>query len=90
VEVYSNTLHGHGPDTGPSFRLESSDGVNLPTTVFGSGRVPHVRPSVHGPKKMGAALSNAPVTNGVKAFENTIFGPCTLGRTWGTRPGKRA
>ena len=24
-------------------------------TVFGSGRVPHVRPSVHGPKKTGAA-----------------------------------
>jgi hypothetical protein len=22
----------------------------------------------------------------VKAFENTIFGPRTLGRTWGTRP----
>jgi hypothetical protein len=22
----------------------------------------------------------------VKAFENTIFGPRTLGQTWGTRP----
>jgi hypothetical protein len=27
-----------------------SGGADLPTTVFGSGRVPHVRPSVHGPK----------------------------------------
>jgi hypothetical protein len=26
----------------------------------------------------------------VKAFEESVFGPCTLGRTWGTRPGKRA
>jgi hypothetical protein len=22
----------------------------------------------------------------VKAFEDIVFGPCTLGRTWGTRP----
>jgi hypothetical protein len=22
----------------------------------------------------------------VKAFEESVFGPCTLGRTWGTRP----
>jgi hypothetical protein len=22
----------------------------------------------------------------VKAFEEFVFGPCTLGRTWGTRP----
>ena len=22
----------------------------------------------------------------VKAFEEIVFGPCTLGRTWGTRP----
>jgi hypothetical protein len=22
----------------------------------------------------------------VKAFEKSIFGPCTLRRTWGTRP----
>jgi hypothetical protein len=22
----------------------------------------------------------------VKAFEKSVFGPCTLGRTWGTRP----
>jgi hypothetical protein len=24
--------------------------------------------------------------NGVEAFEKSVFGPCTLGRTWGTRP----
>jgi hypothetical protein len=28
--------------------------------------------------------------NGVKAFEKSVFGPCTLRRTWGTRPEKRA
>jgi hypothetical protein len=127
VEVYSNTLHGYWFHTGPSFRLESSGGVESPNggLWFWTGapcspkrtpgfpvEIPGVdelhaaflnesrtrgcrwRPvqeiRVYGPKKMGAALSNAPVTNGVKAFENTIFGPCTLGRTWGTRPGKRA
>src|SRR5216684_4105910 len=30
------------------------------------------------------------LAHGVKAFEESVFGPCTLGRTWGTRPGKRA
>jgi hypothetical protein len=30
------------------------------------------------------------VARGVKTFEESVFGPCTLGRTWGTRPGKRA
>jgi hypothetical protein len=28
--------------------------------------------------------------NEVKAFEESVFGPCTPGRTWGTRPGKGA
>jgi hypothetical protein len=28
--------------------------------------------------------------NEVKAFEKSVFGPCTLSRTWGTRPEKRA
>ena len=57
--------------------------------------------SVHGPKKtgrspfqrsaIGALRPRATVApNGVKAFEESVFGPCTLGRTWGTRPGKRA
>ncbi len=37
-----------------------------------------------------AGKKNAPrariVAHGVKAFEKSVFGPCTLGRTWGTRP----
>src|ERR1700761_9570808 len=28
------------------------------------------------------------LAHGVKAFEESVFGPCTLGRTGGTRPGK--
>jgi hypothetical protein len=28
--------------------------------------------------------------NKLKAFEKTIFGPGTLGRTWGTRPSEPA
>jgi hypothetical protein len=68
-----------------------------------TGRVPHVRQSVRGPTKMGrspfhrycfAGRRMQPkariVASGVKAFENSAFGPCTLGRTWGTRPGDRA
>jgi hypothetical protein len=52
------------------------------------GRVPHVRPSVHGPKKTGAAPSSASVTwgkncgrgqesscNEVKALETIRFRP---------------
>jgi hypothetical protein len=31
-------------------RSANSGGFDLPIKVFGSGRVPHVRPSVHGPK----------------------------------------
>jgi hypothetical protein len=27
-----------------------------------------------------------PVTYGAKAFEKIVIGPCTLVRTWGTRP----
>jgi hypothetical protein len=26
------------------------------------------------------------LAHGVKALEESVFGPCTLGRTWGTRP----
>jgi hypothetical protein len=63
------------------------------------GRVPHVRPSVHGPKKTGRSPSQRfcyvvkrlpprarVLARGVKALEESVFGPCTLGRTWGTRP----
>jgi hypothetical protein len=63
------------------------------------GRVPHVRPSVHGPKKIGRSpfqrYYNAGkktrrrariLKHAVKAFEESVFSPCTLGRTWGTRP----
>ena len=28
------------------------------------------------------------VTHGVKAFEKIVIGPCTLVRTWGTRPSR--
>jgi hypothetical protein len=31
-------------------RRSGTGGLDLPTTVYGPGRVPHVRPSVHGPK----------------------------------------
>jgi hypothetical protein len=64
-----------------------------------SGRVPHVRPSVHGPK---TDSSNAftpwadscswphfrCIATALKG--PTFFSPCTLGRTWGTRPGRSA
>src|SRR5271170_7837687 len=52
-----------------------------------------------GRKSQGAAPSNALATwakrlrprsrilaHGVKALEEFVFGPCTLRRTWGTRP----
>jgi hypothetical protein len=65
------------------------------------GRVPHVRRGVHGPKRAGrspfqchcytgkkiAVVSKIFLARGVKAFEKTVFGPGTLMRTWGTRPG---
>src|SRR5271155_105571 len=64
-----------------------------------SGRVPHVRQSVHGPKKTGrspfqrfcyVAKRLRPrsriLADGMKALEESVFGPCTLRRTWGTRP----
>jgi hypothetical protein len=35
---------------------------------------------------MGQNAGRSSVIPQVKAFENTIFGPRTLGRTWGTRP----
>jgi hypothetical protein len=35
----------------------SSGGFHLSTAAFGSGRVPHVRPSVHGPKTIFQMLS---------------------------------
>jgi hypothetical protein len=31
-------------------------------------------------------LKQEPRANGLKAFQNIIFNPCTLMRTWGTRP----
>jgi hypothetical protein len=52
-----------------------------------------------GGRRRGAAPSNDSATwekkaaakikslaRAVKAFEESVFGPCTLGRTWGTRP----
>jgi hypothetical protein len=77
-------------------------GFHLVTTAYGSGRVPHVRPSVHGPKMdssnafatretilaFGHSLSDR-VTVAEEGAAPVLFGPCTLGRTWGTRPGRR-
>ena len=53
----------------------------------------------HGPKKTGRSPPNAfcyvarccgleqeVLRHGVKALEESVFGPCTLRRTWGTRP----
>jgi hypothetical protein len=68
-----------------------------------SGRVPHVRPSVHGPKTdfsnaftqctrilaLGRGLFPC-VTKALEGAAPVFFGPCTLRRTWGTRPEKRA
>jgi hypothetical protein len=60
-----------------------------------SGRVPHVRPSVRGTKTMGrspferfslVARDTVPeiaARTEVKAFEDIVFGPCTLKRTPG-------
>jgi hypothetical protein len=54
--------------------------------------VPHVRLSVRGPKKMGAALTIAFVIPTGKSrvrlgkhSKHIVFGPRTLRRTWGTR-----
>src|SRR5271170_6378108 len=58
-----------------------------------SGRVPHVRPSVRGTKTMGRSpferfsldardtIPERAVRTKVKAFEDVVFGPCTLRRT---------
>ena len=49
----------------------TAGGVDLPTTAFGSGRVPHVRPSVHGPKTI---FSNAFIAStGVLALGRSRF-----------------
>jgi hypothetical protein len=49
---------------------------------------------VHGLKKMGEAPPFSFPTNRcgpvVKALEKVVFNPCTLVRTWGTRPGGKA
>src|SRR5580700_7411214 len=77
--------------------------MNLPKTVFRSGWVPHVLPSVHGPKTdfsnafthctrtlaLGRSLF-ARVTEALEGAAPVFIGPCTLRRTWGTRPGRRA
>ena len=52
------------------------------------GRVPHVRPSVHGPKMTGEALQcflsmNHTVTDGVKAFEKCHFPAMYAGANMG-------
>ncbi len=58
------------------------------------GRVPQVRPSVPGLNKSGEAPLLLPVTRRrtlVKALDKRSYlNPCTLGRTWGTRPGSKA
>jgi hypothetical protein len=66
-----------------------------------SERVPHVRRSVRGTKTVGRSpferscrmrtqlFPGGQLRPGVKAFENIVFGPCTLGRTWGTPPRHR-
>jgi hypothetical protein len=69
------------------------------TTVLGSGRVPHVRQSVHGPKTDSSnaftpgatALALVPEKQRRwKGLRPVFIGPRTLGRTWGTRPGSKA
>jgi hypothetical protein len=85
---------GAVPSAALRFRQRSK-----PTSLDGC---PMFAPAYMGRKGWGAAPSNAPATranrmwprerilvHGVKAFENSAFGPCTLGRTWGTRPGPK-
>jgi hypothetical protein len=63
------------------------------------GGAPCRKSGYMGRKRRGAAPSNDSATrakrlrrrarmvaHGVKAFEKFVFGPCTLRRTWGTRP----
>jgi len=74
---------------------QAAEKLREPHKPLPPGRVPHVRPSVHGLNTTGEApqcfLSmNHTVTDGVKAFEQCHFRPMYAGRTWGTRPGNRA
>jgi hypothetical protein len=85
-------------------KLETeAGGFHLLTTAYGSGRVPHVRLSVHGPKTMffqclysmgdGSCSHQQPLSAEQKRWKGlrpVFFGPCTPGRTWGTRPAKWA
>ncbi len=63
-------------------------------TAKGLGRVPHVRRGVHGPEETDifpvllvnwsmALVGRAKALEGLRPV---FFGPCTLRRTWGTRP----
>jgi hypothetical protein len=77
--------------------------VGAKNETFFSGRVPHVRPSVHGLKTDSSnaftllhedlALGRSLFANVIEAMEGAapfFFGPCTPGRTRGTGPGRRA
>src|SRR5450631_898257 len=58
---YSRCSNLYPGQAGVSSLVEfiGSAAVRAKNQALFPGRVPHVRPSVHGPKKMGAAPSNA-------------------------------
>jgi hypothetical protein len=60
-----------------------SDFYCLPNKLAFIGRSPFRRYCQGSKKTAAKARIDA---RGVKAFEKSVFGPCTLGRTWGTRP----
>jgi hypothetical protein len=60
-----------------------SDFYCLPNELALIGRSPFRRYCQGSKKTAAKARIDA---RGVKAFEKSVFGPCTLRRTWGTRP----
>jgi hypothetical protein len=60
VETELSNLGGTEPTAcGLEMELMGVAVVGAKNEAFFPGRVPHVRPSVHGPKKMGAGPPNA-------------------------------
>ena len=66
-------------------------GFKLLTIVLGSGRVPHVRPSVHGLKKMGRSPFHCEKeTDGWNPVVARPIGPHLFGMFFFTQPTKSA
>jgi hypothetical protein len=80
-----------------TFMAKVCNGPPMNEALF-PGRVPHIRHRTWA-KKDGRSpflrfcsrgrngwAKIYTLAHAVKAFEESVFGPCTLGRTWGTRP----